>query len=168
MKERKFVGGKFLMPGPIRYDSRVAMRYDDDHPCFFFSFPYIAVGNFKTSTISSTSRSQDTSAYTDSLTMDSSRRDGNQRQTRLEKTDIHPIRRLLQTRYRLGSTESRDRNQSIRTLETGEVLDCVQLPNKQSAGMKSRKSRKSRKSKWNARMYVPQLWGLSIPGGMPN
>jgi hypothetical protein len=155
MKERNYVGGKFLITGPIRYDGRLLEREDDDHPCIFFGFPYLAVGDFNDrTTAASTSRPGNQGA---AQGMRSGTPDSAGRPPKTKNTSIHPVRTLLQSRYRLESTKKRDENQSITTLERKEVKDCI-WASKDLA-------KKEKGSKWKSKIHVPQLWGLSISGG---
>jgi hypothetical protein len=110
------------------------IRYDglsksgDDKPCTFFNFPYFCV--------------QDPGSPT------STRGTGPE----------HPVRTLLQSRYRLENTGVRDGLQSITTLSQSEVNKCVRSQHiklaQHSAGS------------FHAIIHVPQLWGMSLSGGM--
>lgn len=154
MKERNYVGGKFLITGPIRYDGRLLERDDDDHPCIFFSFPYLAVGDFHDGArAAATSRPDQSAAQGEQCDTHGSARG----LFKTKKTSIHPVRTLLQSRYRLESTKKRDDNQSITTLTKKEVKDCISAskdPARQVDGVKSK-----------PKIHVPQLWGLSVSGG---
>jgi hypothetical protein len=75
----------------------------------------------------------------------------------MKESGIHPVRMLLQSRYRLESTWKRDQNQSISTLTSREVMDCVRMPLGEDEQVKG--------NKWKQKIHVPQLWGLSISGG---
>lgn len=135
--ERKSVGGKYLTTGPMRYDGISSQGNDSDRPCMFFSFPYFAVGDF------SAKRRRKHAPIDQRLA---------------RHLSIHPIRMLLQSRYRLESTQRRDEAQSITSLLSSEVQDCIQLPQDAKIAVKS--------NKWKQKIHVPQLWGLSVSGGM--
>jgi len=127
--ERDFIGGKFLIPGATRYDGQ--SKNADEKPCTFFNFPYFSVERPHTGT---QPRGQPAS--------------GN-----LE----HPVRTLLQSRYRLEATDARDRDQSITKLTRREVNTCIR-PSSNYAGQNVH----HHKSK--PIIHVPQLWCLSLSG----
>jgi hypothetical protein len=137
--ERKSVGGKYLTTGPMRYDGISSQGNDSDRPCTFLSFPYFAVGDFSAK---------------------HRRKQASSGQRSAQHLAIHPVRMLLQSRYRLESTQRRDEAQSITSLLTSEVQDCIQLPQDAKVAVKS--------NKWKQKIHVPQLWGLSVSGGMYN
>jgi hypothetical protein len=127
--ERDFIGGKFLIPGTTRYDGQ--SKNDDEKPCTFFNFPYFSVERPHTKT-----QSQRQPAGGD-----------------LE----HPVRTLLQSRYRLEATDVRDQDQSITKLTRREVNTCIRPPfNYTGQGMNNNKSKPI--------IHVPQLWCLSLSG----
>ena len=134
--ERKTVGGKYLITGPVRYDGISSQDGDRDRPCMFFSFPYFAVGDF-------------------GAKQDQRHAFGTQRSKR--HSSNHPVRMLLQSRYRLESTQKRDEAQSITSMLISEVQDCIKLPQDADVEVKS--------NKWKQKIHVPQLWGLSVSGG---
>lgn len=134
--ERKTVGGKYLITGPVRYDGISSQESERDRPCMFFSFPYFAVGDFVTQ-------------------QDQRRTFGVQRSKR--ESSNHHVRMLLQSKYRLESTQKRDEAQSITSMLPSEVQDCIQLPQDASVEVKS--------NKWKQKIHVPQLWCLSVSGG---
>jgi hypothetical protein len=135
--ERKTVGGKYLITGPLRYDGVSSQESETDRPCMFFSFPYFAVGDFGTQ-------------------QDHRHTFGVQR-SKWASSSNHPVRMLLQSKYRLESTQKRDDAQSITGMLTSEVQDCIKLPQDASFDVKS--------NKWKQKIHVPQLWGLSVSGG---
>ena len=94
--ERPFVGGSFLTPRALRYDSLDSSRYSADKCCIFVAFPYFAVGNAppKASFVN------------------------------LGKE--HPTRTLLQSIYRLNNTLERDQIQCIRMLTRKELRSCIE------------------------------------------
>jgi hypothetical protein len=127
--ERDFIGGKFLIPGATRYDGQ--SKNDDEKPCTFFNFPYFSVEIPRTRTQSQVQPAG-----------------GN-----LE----HPVRTLLQSRYRLEATDDRDQDQSITKLTRREVNTCIR-PSSNHAGQNINNN----KSK--PIIHVPQLWCLSLSG----
>ena len=85
--EQEFVGGSFLTPLTLRYDALDDSRYGFDKCCIFLSFPYFDIHT-----------PRPTKGF--------------------KKGDIrHPMRTLLQSRYRLNSTAERDKMQCIRVLK---------------------------------------------------
>jgi hypothetical protein len=157
------VGGMFLIPGPIRYDARLSRNGDDDHPCIFFSFPYFAVGDFDSK---SKSRSRVNSGRQGPVRQGHAFRQSTQQMRSTLSGDspqpskdspIHPVRMLLQSKYRLESTEKRDDNQSITSLSKEDVKDCIRLPRDTTDVVEG--------NKWKYKIHVPQFWGLSISGG---
>ena len=143
--ERKYIDGKFLVPGPVRYDGQLSQSGEDDHPCTFFSFPYFALGDFESKA------KEEANQFPQNNT-------GSANAGRpMKGSGIHPVRMLLQSRYRLESTRKRDQDQSIGTLTTQEVVDCVRMPLGEVELVKG--------NKWKQKIHVPQLWVLSISGG---
>ena len=94
--ERPFVGGKFLTPRSLRYDSVDSSKYAADKSCIFLAFPYFAVVKEQPSPIIAK---------------------GSQK---------HSIRSLLQSIYRLNDTYERDQIQSIRMLTCKSVRSCIE------------------------------------------
>lgn len=164
IKEKRFVGGRFLVPGAIRYDGRKSQEHDHDHPCTFFSFPYLAVGNREDFNPVSCKNAADPHVNSHQK---SARKLGSllaRTPTDDEKlisnmaSPIHPVRMLIQSRYRLESTKKRDGKQSITTLSKVVVKDCIRLPRGEKVPVKG--------GKWKGKLHVPQLWCLSISGGL--
>jgi hypothetical protein len=127
--ERDFVGGKFLNPATTRYDGQ--SKNDDEIPCTFFNFPYFSLEKRHAKT---------------------------NREAEVPGTSVeHPIRTLLQSRYRLEATDTRDLEQSITNLSRSEVRTCIRpSPNRYEENVDN-------KSK--PIIHVPQLWCLSLSGG---
>jgi hypothetical protein len=127
--ERDFIGGKFLIPGATRYDGQ--SKNDDEKPCTFFNFPYFSVERPRTRT---------------------------QPQVQPAGGNLeHPVRTLLQSRYRLEATDARDQDQSITKLTRREVNTCIR-PSSNCTGQDVN----NHKSK--PIIHVPQLWCLSLSG----
>jgi hypothetical protein len=127
--ERDFIGGKFLIPGATRYDGQ--SKNADEKPCTFFNFPYFSVERPHTRT---------------------------QPQVQPVGGNLeHPVRTLLQSRYRLEATDARDQDQSITKLTRREVNTCIQ-PSSNYA----RQDVNNHKSK--PIIHIPQLWCLSLSG----
>ena len=127
--ERDFIGGKFLVPGATRYNGQ--SKNDDEKPCTFFNFPYFSVERPHTRT-----------------------------QPQVQPTGgnlEHPVRTLLQSRYRLEATDARDQDQSITKLTRREVNTCIR-PSSNYAGQDINNN----KSK--PIIHIPQLWCLSLSG----
>jgi hypothetical protein len=160
-KEKRFIHGKFLVPGPIRYDGR--LMHEKDRPCTFFSFPYLAVGDLDSSAkyllagesvIATRERLVPLLGATAPPMQDlQSHRKQKDRCVRSN----HPPRMLFQSRYRLEPTTDRDNAQSIIGLSKSNVLGCIQIAQHDRPKMKGRK--------WNQKISVPQLWGLCVSGG---
>jgi radical SAM superfamily enzyme YgiQ (UPF0313 family) len=127
--EREFVGGKFLNPATTRYDGQ--SKNDDEKPCTFFNFPYFSIEKPHTET------------------EDKAKPAG----TNLE----HPVRTLLQSRYRLEATDDRDLDQSITKLSRSEVKTCIRQP--------YNGDEENTDHKLKPIIHVPQLWCLSLSGG---
>jgi hypothetical protein len=127
--ERDFIGGKFLAPGATRYDGQ--SKNDDEKPCTFFNFPYFSVERPHGRTPSQVQP--------------------------VGSNRGHPVRTLLQSRYRLEATDARDQDQSITKLTRREVNTCIR-PSFNYA----RQDINNNKSK--PIIHVPQLWCLSLNG----
>lgn len=93
--ERHFIGGNFLTPRALRYDSLDSSKYSADKCCTFLAFPYFAI-----------MREQP-------------------RKTFVKGTKEHPTRTLLQSNYRLNDTTERDKNQCIRILTKENLRSCI-------------------------------------------
>lgn len=127
--ERDFIGGKFLAPGATRYDGQ--SKNDDEKPCTFFNFPYFSVERPHARTPS---------------------------QVQPVGSNLeHPVRTLLQSRYRLEATDARDQDQSITKLTRREVNTCIR-PSFNYA------RQDINKNKSKPIIHVPQLWCLSLNG----
>jgi hypothetical protein len=130
--ERDFVGGKFLNPATTRYDGQ--SKNDDEKPCTFFNFPYFSVEKPYTKT--------NYEAEVPGMYLE------------------HPVRTLLQSRYRLEATDTRDLDQSITKLSRSEVRTCIRpSPNRYEENVDN---------KFKPIIHVPQLWCLSLSGGKAN
>ena len=133
--ERDFIGGRFLRPTAIRYDGQPKATTEEARPCTFFNFPYLALDSHRLKTCE----------------------DGPHGCYKAG-SDGHPKRTLLQSRYRLESTATREESQSITTLSRQELAKCVRPAHKQenlSASMGALPL-----------VYVPQLWIASLSGGI--
>ncbi|KAL8727658.1 MAG: hypothetical protein Q9166_005894 [cf. Caloplaca sp. 2 TL-2023] len=120
--ERDFVNGSFLTPTAMRYDLHDASWYIGDKCCMFVNFPYFAVGEERT-------------------------------QSRFDKGDgRHPIRTLLQSRYRLNETIDRDKSQCIRMVSGSALKSCIQAPSKDTKHLTRKVN--------DELIYVPQMWAL--------
>ena len=68
------------------------------------------------------------------------------------RSDGHPPRTVLQTRYRLNRTTDRDQYQCIRRLDNATIDKCIE-PKRQGAEAKAHTE---------LLVFIPQLWGLII------
>jgi hypothetical protein len=130
-----------MIPGPVRYDGRLSQDDFHDRPCLFFCFPYLAVGDFKRKSNEQTPGVQVSVQHSPPPKL----------------SPVHPVRTLLQSRYRLESTKKRDSSQSITLLSKEDVQDCIRLPHGTI--------QPPRTKKWREKIHVPHFWGLSISGG---
>lgn len=94
--ERRFVGGKFLTPRALRYDSLDSSKYSADKCCIFLAFPYFAIMGEQP------------------------------KKTFVKVAKEHPTRTLLQSNYRLNDTTERDKNQCIRILTKKSLRSCIE------------------------------------------
>ena len=94
--ERPFVGGNFLIPRALRYDSLDSSRYSADKCCIFLAFPYFAVARERP------------------------------RKAVEKYGEEHSTRSLLQSVYRLNDTKERDQSQSIRMLARKNLISCIE------------------------------------------
>ena len=94
--ERPFVGGRFLTPRALRYDSVDSSKYSADKCCVFLAFPYFAVA-----------------------------RDQPRKATEKNAPE-HSVRTLLQSVYRLNNTSERDQTQCIRMLRRKNLRSCIE------------------------------------------
>ena len=101
--ERSFVGGKFLTPRAVRYDSLDSSKYSADKCCIFLAFPYFEVSKEP------------------------------MRRPFMRGGWEHPVRTLLQSVYRLNDTVERDRNQCIRMLTRKNLKSCIEADEKDKA-----------------------------------
>ncbi|KAL8797355.1 MAG: hypothetical protein Q9195_000510 [Heterodermia aff. obscurata] len=93
--ERPFVGGKFLTPMALRYDSLDSSKYSADKCCIFLAFPYFEIRKEQT------------------------------KQITVKHDQEHRMRSLLQSVYRLNNTVERDKTQSIRMLSSKKLTSCI-------------------------------------------
>ena len=93
--ERPFVGGKFLTPMALRYDSLDNSKYSADKCCIFLAFPYFEI------------------------------RKEQRKQIIVKDDQEHRVRSLLQSVYRLNDTVERDKTQSIRMLSRKKLAACI-------------------------------------------
>ena len=122
--ERPFVGGKFLTPMALRYDSLDSSKYSADKCCIFLAFPYFEIRKEQT------------------------------KQIILKHDQVHRMRSLLQSVYRLNNTVERDKTQSIRMLSKKKLTSCI----KAEEGDLSDISRNGKEEL----IFVPQLWALVL------
>ena len=101
--ERSFVGGKFLTPRAVRYDSLDNSKYSADKCCIFLAFPYFAVSKKP------------------------------MRRPFMRGGLEHPVRTLLQSVYRLNDTVERDQTQCIRMLTRKNLKSCIEADEKDKA-----------------------------------
>ncbi|KAL8753758.1 MAG: hypothetical protein Q9184_005330 [Pyrenodesmia sp. 2 TL-2023] len=121
--EREFVNGSFLTPKAMRYDMHDASRYGHNKCCIFVSFPYFAVNEA-------------------------------QERCLFKKGDArHPVRTLLQSRYRLNETVDKDESQCIRTVGSAALKSCIRNASKDDIERLNR-------SAHTELIYVPQMWAL--------
>ncbi|KAL8889780.1 MAG: hypothetical protein Q9215_002968 [Flavoplaca cf. flavocitrina] len=120
--ERSLLNGSFLTPWAMRYDLRDSLWYKGSMCCIFVNFPYFAMGEER-------------------------------KQSMFEKgDDRHPIRTLLQSRYRLNETVDRDKLQCVRTISGSALKSCIRAPGKETEHL-------GRKAN-DELIYVPQMWTL--------
>lgn len=93
--ERPFVGGKFLSPMALRYDSLDSSKYSADKCCIFLAFPYFEIKKEQT------------------------------KQMIVKHDQEHRVRSLLQSVFRLNNTVERDKTQSIRMLSRKKLTSCI-------------------------------------------
>lgn len=141
VSEREFVGGRYLMPLTLRYDSQDLSKYSVDKTCIFFTFPYLYVGPRSLRKYKGTGGPE------------------------------HPARTLLQSHYRLHKTKDRDDLQCIKWLKLGQHQSDVTETGKVSlkgTGIQKPKRLLSRLHQWSSPekpkelFYVPQYWGLIV------
>ena len=96
--QKDFIGGSFLAPLTLRYDTLKDSRYSYNKSCTFLSFPYFAVA-----------KTQEKKAF------QKGDRD-------------HPVRALLQTHYRLVDTTERDKVQTIKILAGTTLKQYISAP----------------------------------------
>ena len=127
LAERDFIGGSFLFPLAQRYEYLDDSRYSVDKYCIFLSFPYFAVAE-----------PYPTKPY--------------------KKGNVeHPVRTLLQSRYRLNETVERDKFQCIRRLKREALKACINATDPECAQTLSKRA--------DELVHVPQLWALIIGVG---
>ena len=93
---RRFVGGNFLTPGALRYDSLDRSKYIAYKCCIFLAFPYFGIMGEQLE------------------------------KTFVKGAKQHPTRTLLQSNYRLNDTTERDKNQCIRIPTNKNLRSCVE------------------------------------------
>ena len=103
MNEQHYVHGRFLEPGIITYEG----RYVSDNPDEYTdsssrAASFICLPFFDLRNLRPSNHTKDSHA--------------------------HPIRNLMQTRYRLESTTTRDRNQVVNKAKFSENGSCISLP----------------------------------------
>ena len=131
--ERLFVGGKFLTPMALRYDSLDSSKYSADKCCIFLAFPYFEIRKEQ------------------SILKHDQEHDEEHDQ---EHDQEHRVRSLLQSVYRLNNAVERDETQSIRMLSRKKLTSCI----KAEKGDLSEISRDGREEL----IFVPQLWALVL------
>ncbi|KAL8799866.1 MAG: hypothetical protein Q9182_005573 [Xanthomendoza sp. 2 TL-2023] len=106
------------------------MRYDLHNAlpyCMFVSFPYFLVAE-------------------------------GHNQSKFDKEgENHPIRTLLQSRYRLNETVDRDKSQCIRMISGSALRSCIQAPSSETKHLTRQLN--------NGLIYVPQMWTLIMDLG---
>ena len=162
VSEKDSSGGKYLLPGLVRYDIR-NHRSEVDHPWTFFCFPYFALGDFAEPRKESVKRVSNLKKIVQTLfgSLEASQSASSPPMDRpaAEQRNLHPVRKLLQARYRLDSTQVRDQGQSILGLTKAQVRRCLQIPGSPSF------TSQDEDGMWKYPLHVPQLWGLSTSGG---
>ena len=107
--ERHFIGGSFLIPRSVRYDSKDSSKYSADKSCIFVAFPYFTI---------SQEQPKDPLAN-----------------ARGDEKQKHPMRTLLQSIYRLNDTSERDQSQSIRMLSPSHLQSCIDIVRAEDTGL---------------------------------
>lgn len=121
--EREFVNGSFLTPKVMRYDMHDASRYGHNKCCIFINFPYFAVNQTR-------------------------------ERNPFKKGDArHPIRTLLQSRYRLNETVDKDESQCIRSVGSAALKSCIRNSSQDDIDRLNRTAH-------TELIYVPQMWAL--------
>ena len=131
MAEHHFVNGRFLSPVAIRYDMLDDSRYNKDKCSMFLSFPYFTIR-----------KPEDPPP---------SFRNG---------APEHPMRTLLQSRYRLNETTKRDESQCISELVGDKLKHGIKAPESETAHLNGKKVEEL--------IYVPQMWALIVGLGTSN
>ena len=143
ISERNFVGGRYLEPLTLRYDSQDVSKYSVDKTCIFFTFPYLC-------------------AAPKSL-----------RQYKEAGDPAHPARTLLQSHYHLIKTTDRDNHQCITWLQPGKLRKYITAVGRDSTSGQSPNAwsfmgLRSGWKQWHSLdnpeelFYVPQYWGLIV------
>ena len=143
ISERNFVGGRYLEPLTLRYDSQDVSKYSVDKTCIFFNFPYLCVAP-------------------KSL-----------RQYKEAGDPAHPARTLLQSHYHLNKTTDRDNLQCITWLQPGKLRKYITAVGRDNTPGLSRNASslmglRSKLKQWHSLVnqeeifYVPQYWGLIV------
>ena len=143
ISERNFVGGRYLEPLTLRYDSQDVSKYSVDKTCIFFTFPYLCVAPKSLS------------------------------QYKEAGDPAHPARTLLQSHYHLNETTDRDNHQCITWLQPEKLRKYITAigsdsTSGQSLDAWSLMGLRSRLKQWHSLdnpvelFYVPQYWGLIV------
>ena len=130
--ERMLRGGAYLLPHANRYDGNHVLKDKADLSCHFLNFPYFAL---KKPPLKPTQIHKIKPSNKDAT---------NQK--------LHPMRTLLQSRYRSNVSILRDKSQALRKLERKNLRSCV-APEPDDADLSSTKL-------IDEVIYVPQLWAL--------
>jgi len=125
--ERPFRNGSYLIPVVRRYDGHDIRGEEGDKPALFVNFPFFALKPVRP-------------------TFPGER-----------KSQKHAARTLLQWRYRLQSTETRDLDQAITHLSQEDIEGCC-MKTTRTAPRPSVGSAKSV-------LHVPQLWAVILSNG---
>ena len=125
--ERPFRNGSYLIPVVRRYDGHDIRGEEGDKPALFVNFPFFALKPVRPTFPGE------------------------------HKSLKHPARTLLQWRYRLQSTETRDLDQAITHLSQEEIEGCcvetTRKTTRPSVGSEKRV------------LHVPQLWAVILSNG---
>lgn len=125
--ERPFINGSFLRPYAHRYDGRHVSKEKVDTSCLFFNFPYICL------------------------------KEPSSAAPKLTKGDPqHPVRTLLQSRFRLSKTTERDKHQSLKHLTKKVMSQYCKFPKGRDL---------SSRAQIKEKVFVPQLWGMILGEG---
>jgi hypothetical protein len=129
--ERPFRNGSYLIPVVRRYDGHDIRGEEGDKPALFVNFPFFALKPVRPTFPGE------------------------------HKSLKHPARTLLQWRYRLQSTETRDLDQAITHLSQEDIEGCCVETTRKTTHMATRPSVGSEKRV----LHVPQLWAVILSNG---